>query len=153
MPAITALARRYVAPQCLRTGNVRHRRRKPYSRADSAGDEAAGPTPGGNRTCYKPTMAGARPTHPAHCRREGVQGGDHQAGGNAPPKAPLSLPGVKEMVSLRIDRDVLYFFQEDGPGWQEIINAALRKGRASSADFPLSRLDDFQRDRREVGKP
>lgn len=44
-----------------------------------------------------------------------------------PPKAPPSLPGVKEMVSLRIDRDVLDFFQEDGPGWQDRINAALRK--------------------------
>jgi len=43
-----------------------------------------------------------------------------------PPKA-ASLPGVKEMVSLRIDRDVLDHFQEEGPGWQERINAALRK--------------------------
>ena len=43
-----------------------------------------------------------------------------------PPKPP-SLPGAKEMVSLRIDRDVLDFFQEDGPGWQDRINAALRK--------------------------
>jgi uncharacterized protein (DUF4415 family) len=43
-----------------------------------------------------------------------------------PPK-PQTAPGVKEMVSLRIDRDVLDFFQEDGPGWQERINAALRK--------------------------
>ena len=43
-----------------------------------------------------------------------------------PPK-PQAAPGVKEMVSLRIDRDVLDFFQEDGPGWQERINAALRK--------------------------
>lgn len=42
------------------------------------------------------------------------------------PKSP-SLPGVKELVSLRIDRDVLDHFQEDGPGWQERINAALRK--------------------------
>jgi uncharacterized protein (DUF4415 family) len=42
------------------------------------------------------------------------------------PKAP-AVPGVKETVSLRIDRDVLDFFQEDGPGWQERINAALRK--------------------------
>jgi uncharacterized protein (DUF4415 family) len=44
----------------------------------------------------------------------------------APPKAP-SLPGAKEAVSLRIDRDVLDFFQEEGPGWQDRINAALRK--------------------------
>jgi uncharacterized protein (DUF4415 family) len=43
-----------------------------------------------------------------------------------PPTAP-SVPGAKETVSLRIDRDVLDFFQEDGPGWQERINAALRK--------------------------
>lgn len=43
-----------------------------------------------------------------------------------PSKAP-SIPGTKEMVSLRIDRDVLDFFQEEGPGWQDRINAALRK--------------------------
>ena len=36
-------------------------------------------------------------------------------------------PAGKETVSLRIDRDVLAFFQEDGPGWQERINEALRK--------------------------
>jgi len=38
-----------------------------------------------------------------------------------------ALPGAKELVSLRIDRDVLDHFQKDGPGWQERINAALRK--------------------------
>ena len=38
-----------------------------------------------------------------------------------------SLPGAKETVSLRLDRDVLDHFQEDGPGWQDRINAALRK--------------------------
>ena len=43
------------------------------------------------------------------------------------PKAAPSIPGTKETVSLRIDRDVLDFFQEDGPGWQDRINAALRK--------------------------
>ena len=43
-----------------------------------------------------------------------------------PPKT-ASVPGAKEMVSLRIDRDVLDFFQEDGPGWQDRINAALRR--------------------------
>jgi uncharacterized protein (DUF4415 family) len=42
------------------------------------------------------------------------------------PKAP-TIPGAKEMVSLRIDRDILDYFQEDGPGWQDRINAALRK--------------------------
>jgi uncharacterized protein (DUF4415 family) len=37
------------------------------------------------------------------------------------------MPGVKETVTLRIDRDVLEHFQQDGPGWQDRINAALRK--------------------------
>jgi uncharacterized protein (DUF4415 family) len=43
------------------------------------------------------------------------------------PVAPPSIPGVKETVSLRIDRDVLDVFQADGPGWQDRINAALRR--------------------------
>jgi len=43
------------------------------------------------------------------------------------PSKTASIPGAKEMVSLRIDRDVLDFFQEGGPGWQDRINAALRK--------------------------
>ena len=43
------------------------------------------------------------------------------------PPAKPAVPGAKETVSLRIDRDVLDFFQEEGPGWQERINAALRK--------------------------
>ena len=43
-----------------------------------------------------------------------------------PSKAP-SIPGAKETVSLRIDRDVLDHFQAGGPGWQDRINAALRK--------------------------
>jgi uncharacterized protein (DUF4415 family) len=48
-------------------------------------------------------------------------------------KAPEALPkrsavpNVKEQVTLRIDQDVLEYFQQDGPGWQERINAALRK--------------------------
>lgn len=41
------------------------------------------------------------------------------------PGAP-HIPGAREMVSLRIDRDVLEHFQKDGPGWQDRINAALR---------------------------
>lgn len=43
------------------------------------------------------------------------------------PKQAVALPGVKEMVSLRIDKDVLEHFQEGGPGWQDRINDALRK--------------------------
>jgi uncharacterized protein (DUF4415 family) len=37
------------------------------------------------------------------------------------------LPGVKELISLRIDQDVLAHFQEGGPGWQDRINDALRR--------------------------
>jgi uncharacterized protein (DUF4415 family) len=43
-----------------------------------------------------------------------------------PPKK-TALPNVKELVSLRIDQDVLEHCQEAGPGWQERINDALRK--------------------------
>jgi uncharacterized protein (DUF4415 family) len=38
-----------------------------------------------------------------------------------------TLLGARELVSLRIDRDVLEHFQADGPGWQERINQALRR--------------------------
>jgi uncharacterized protein (DUF4415 family) len=52
------------------------------------------------------------------------------------PPAPLpsktSLPGIKEMVSLRLDREVLDHFQKDGPGWQDRINEALRKAAGKS---------------------
>ena len=41
-------------------------------------------------------------------------------------KTTVPPPG-KETVSLRLDRDVLARFQDDGPGWQDRINAALRK--------------------------
>lgn len=43
----------------------------------------------------------------------------------AAPKASAP-PNLRETVTLRIDRDILEHFQEDGPGWQERINAALR---------------------------
>jgi uncharacterized protein (DUF4415 family) len=42
-------------------------------------------------------------------------------------KKPTAVPGVKEQVSLRLDREVLDYFQEGGPGWQDRINEALRK--------------------------
>jgi uncharacterized protein (DUF4415 family) len=45
----------------------------------------------------------------------------------APPAAPPAIPGARELVSLRIDQDVLASFQADGQGWQERMNQALRK--------------------------
>ncbi|MEZ2224426.1 BrnA antitoxin family protein [Rhizobium sp. RCC_161_2] len=37
-----------------------------------------------------------------------------------------ALPNAKELISLKIDSDVLAFFQDDGPGWQDRINDTLR---------------------------
>lgn len=45
----------------------------------------------------------------------------------APPPRRSAVPNVREMVSLRIDREVLDHFQADGPGWQDRVNAALRR--------------------------
>lgn len=44
----------------------------------------------------------------------------------AAPRRAVVPPG-KETVSIRIDRDVLAHFQDDGPGWQDRLNACLRK--------------------------
>ena len=45
----------------------------------------------------------------------------------APIREPSAAPNVRELVSIRIDRGVLDHFQEDGPGWQDRINDALRQ--------------------------
>ena len=44
----------------------------------------------------------------------------------APAAERPPLPNSRELVSLKIDSDVLAFFQEDGPGWQDRINDTLR---------------------------
>ena len=35
----------------------------------------------------------------------------------------------KEQIALRVDKDVLDWFRESGPGWQTRMNAALRAYR------------------------
>ena len=45
---------------------------------------------------------------------------------DTPAPRTVTPPTGKELVSLRLDRDVLEHFQADGPGWQDRINAALR---------------------------
>jgi uncharacterized protein (DUF4415 family) len=45
----------------------------------------------------------------------------------AAPTKQVAVPGVREQVTLRIDQDVLEYFREGGPGWQDRINEALRK--------------------------
>ncbi|MCF6101380.1 BrnA antitoxin family protein [Mesorhizobium muleiense] len=44
----------------------------------------------------------------------------------APIRETAAAPNVRELVSIRIDRAVLDYFQGDGPGWQDRINDALR---------------------------
>ena len=67
-----------------------------------------------------------RPADPRHAAEAAFKKATEPKPLDLPPR-PSAMPGAKEMVSLRIDRDVLDRFQEDGPGWQERINAALRK--------------------------
>jgi uncharacterized protein (DUF4415 family) len=46
-----------------------------------------------------------------------------------PVRAPVKagVPVAKELVSIKLDSDLIAHFQEDGPGWQERINDALRR--------------------------
>jgi uncharacterized protein (DUF4415 family) len=67
-----------------------------------------------------------RPTDPRTAAEQAFKAVTAKPAPELPPK-PAAAPGAKEMVSLRLDRDVLDFFQGGGPGWQERINAALRK--------------------------
>jgi uncharacterized protein (DUF4415 family) len=75
--------------------------------------------------CYECAMS-RRPSDPRAAAERAFKAVTGPKPAEVPPK-PQSPPGLKEMVTLRIDRDVLDFFQEGGPGWQERINAALRK--------------------------
>jgi uncharacterized protein (DUF4415 family) len=38
-----------------------------------------------------------------------------------------SVSSQKQQIALRVDRDVLARFRQDGPGWQSRMNDALRK--------------------------
>lgn len=51
----------------------------------------------------------------------------------APAVEKPAIPNAREMVSIRIDSDVLAHFQEDGPGWQDRINDALRAAMKSAS--------------------
>jgi uncharacterized protein (DUF4415 family) len=76
--------------------------------------------------CYTFTVA-PEPTPPdARARAEQAFKAATAKKAELPAEKP-SVPGAKEQVTLRIDRDVLDYFQADGPGWQERINQALRK--------------------------
>jgi uncharacterized protein (DUF4415 family) len=78
-----------------------------------------------HRICYESAMS-RRPTDVRAAAERAFKAVTTPKPAEPAPKPP-SLPGAKEMVSLRLDRDVLEYFQKDGPGWQDRINAALRK--------------------------
>jgi len=46
-----------------------------------------------------------------------------------PVRAPTKpgVPVAKELLSIKLDSDLIAHFQEDGPGWQERINDTLRR--------------------------
>ena len=44
-----------------------------------------------------------------------------------PVREPSAAPNARQLVSIRIDRAVLDYFQDGGPGWQDRINEALRQ--------------------------
>lgn len=43
-----------------------------------------------------------------------------------------AIPTGKETITISIDRDVLAYFQDEGLGWRERLNAALRKASGLS---------------------
>ena len=65
-----------------------------------------------------------RPTNPMAAAEAAFKPAKKPA---APIREPAGAPNVRELVSIRIDRAVLDHFQEDGAGWQDRINDALRQ--------------------------
>ena len=47
-----------------------------------------------------------------------------------PPRGGRPAGSDKQLVSIRLDKDVVEKFKAGGPGWQTRINAALRRARA-----------------------
>ncbi|MCF6119941.1 MAG: hypothetical protein E5Y63_01145 [Mesorhizobium sp.] len=64
-----------------------------------------------------------RPTNPMAAAEAAFKPAKKPA---APVRETAAAPNVRELVSIRIDRAVLDYFQGDGPGWQDRINDALR---------------------------
>lgn len=72
-------------------------------------------------------MAGDRPRRTSDPRQaaEAAFKSKTKPPDDAPP--PAAVPGVRELVQLRIDQATLHHFQSGGPGWQDRINDALRQ--------------------------
>ena len=50
--------------------------------------------------------------------------------------AELTMPVAKQAISLRVDKDVLAWFREQGTGWQTRINMVLKAFKEASAQPP-----------------
>ena len=61
----------------------------------------------------------------------------------APIRETATGPDVRELVSIRIDRAVLDYFQADGPGWQDRINDALRATVQKRIAYVNDRSDEI----------
>jgi uncharacterized protein (DUF4415 family) len=78
--------------------------------------------------------------------REAAEAAFRKATSPPPPTTVkrTTVPGVKEQVTLRIDQEVLAYFQKDGPGWQERMVEALRRAAGAggtAAAIPVDRLN------------
>jgi uncharacterized protein (DUF4415 family) len=65
----------------------------------------------------------------------------------APEPKRRGVPGAREIVTLRIDQDVVELFQSDGPGWQDRINQTLREAMrarlAAAGDGGSIKVDEL----------
>lgn len=59
--------------------------------------------------------------------REWFEGADVLAGDRVVRRGRPVGTAKKEAISIRLDKDVLRHFREDGPGWQARINETLRR--------------------------
>lgn len=66
-----------------------------------------------------------RPTNPRDAAEAAFKAATARPEGRAA-EAPR-VPGAREQVTLRVDADVVAWFQEDGPGWQDRMAEALAR--------------------------
>ncbi|WP_324740498.1 BrnA antitoxin family protein [Tsuneonella sp. CC-YZS046] len=76
----------------------------------------------------KEDFARARPAdqvHPKHVLNALVRKPGRPAGS--------TKPDAKQLISLRLDKDIIAKFKAGGPGWQSRMNEALRKAAEKAA--------------------
>ena len=68
-------------------------------------------------------------------------------------QARLLLPPGKDIVTLRLDRDVLNWFRAQGKGYQTRINQVLRAFYEASSARPLPRVHRRRAAARDPARP